>query len=207
MGFWSTLKGLLFKITEKPKVSVSFKFKETGFKAYELKKDGFKPRWIVIHHSLSKDDSQTRNWDAIRKYHLSKGWRDVGYHFGIEYVEGKLKVLEGRAVGDRGAHAIGFNRSSIGICLVGNFDNVSPSQDQFSALASLCRGLQRDFDIDRDQVIGHRETYDKRNVAREKSCPGELFDMDKFRLMCTDPGRKLPKGERYRFASVIGKEV
>lgn len=179
---------------------------------FNLKSNGFKPAWIVIHHSFSKDSMTTRNWDSIRSYHMSyryqgetiteaqwadhaakgetsgleKPWLDVGYNFGIENVNGKLMILDGRAIGEVGAHAVGFNAKSIGICMVGNYDNDPPSDDRLFALASLCRDLQREFSIPRNNVVGHRETFVMRGVPVEKSCPGEKFNMDDFRKRLID---------------------
>lgn len=168
-------------------VKASWKFKWNGAKvAYTVKKKGFKPSWIVIHHSLT-EDSATKNWDAIRKYHIEvKHWNDIGYNLGMENVNGTITLLEGRPIGEVGAHAIGFNAKSIGICLIGNYDNDPPSEDRLSRLASVCRDLQREFGIPRDQVIGHRETYVKLGEPVQKSCPGLAFSMDDFRKRLID---------------------
>lgn len=167
---------------------------------------GFKPTWIVIHHSSSRD-GQTRNFDSIKQYHMSyryngeiisesqyaqflsegktsgleKPWSDIGYNFVIENDKGHLCVIGGRPIGEVGAHAIGFNAKSVGICLVGNYDIDTPDDDRLFSLASLCRQIQREFDIPKDQVVGHRETYVLRKVPIEKTCPGAKFDMDAFR--------------------------
>lgn len=177
----------------------------TGYSQFNMKKNGFKPTWIVIHHSYS-DDNQTRNWDSIRTYHMSyrhngeiiteeeyaklltedakgleKPWDNIGYHFGIENVYGKLTVLPGRQIGEVGAHAKGFNDKSIGICLVGNYDIEPPSKDRVDVLSGLCRNLQIEFKIPRDHVISHHETFTYQGIKPPKTCPGLSFDMDNFR--------------------------
>lgn len=177
--FQRYLDGLIFKW--------SWKFKwNGGVVAYTVKKNGVKPSWIIIHHSLTRDGSP-KNWDAIRKYHIEvKKWADVGYQLGMENVNGTITLLEGRPIGEVGAHAIGFNAKSIGICLVGNYDNDPPSEDRLSRLASVCRDLQRQFGIPRDQVIGHRETFLKLGEPVQKSCPGDKFSMEEFRKRLID---------------------
>jgi hypothetical protein len=184
---------------------------ESGFTKFNIKSGGFKPSWIVLHHSWSVDSNKLRDWDGIRKFHTSwrhdgdeisearaqelmaqglhvtPPWKDIAYNFGIEHVDGILRILDGRAIGEIGAHAVGFNDRSIGICLIGNFDTDPPSNDRLFILSSLCRDLQREFKIPRDQIIGHRETFVKLGKPVEKSCPGLKFDLDAFRRRLIDP--------------------
>lgn len=153
-----------------------------------------KSRWeyIVIHHSFSTDTASTRNWTAICKYHVEvNGWASVGYHLGLEMEPQGMAVHNGRPLTQDGAHALGFNRNGIGICLVGNYDNDPPSEIRMIALSELCLRLMRDHGIPATKVIGHRETYGKRTppVPVEKSCPGQQFDMDKFRKRLTSMER------------------
>jgi N-acetylmuramoyl-L-alanine amidase len=153
----------------------------TKGKELVMQPEGFKPAWIVIHHSLTEDGA-VKDWDAIRRYHIeTNGWKAIGYHIGLEEVDGKLVVQQGRPVGSIGAHCKGFNARSVGICLVGNYDREAPSDDRLFLLASVCRELQRLYGIHADQVIGHRESYALIGKPVEKSCPGKLFDLDSFR--------------------------
>lgn len=180
---------------------------------FNVDQDGFKPKWIVIHHSAGAD-GKTRDWDGIRKYHMSwryRGeiisevqyenlkaqgktegleapWKDVGYHFGIELIGNKIEVMTGRKIGSIGAHAQGFNARSVGICCVDNYDLMAPTNELLFIVSSLCRQLQIEYDIPRDQVIGHRETYPMLNPpeAPKKSCPGKLFDMNELRKRLRD---------------------
>lgn len=194
-------------------ISIRVPIEWTGYNKLDKQIGGFKPTWVILHHSYSVD-GQTRNWDAIRRYHMSfryqgeiitesqwaallaegktsgleKPWSDIGYNLGIENVNGKLTVLPGRPIGAPGAHAVGFNTRSVGICLIGNYDLDPPSEDRLALLASLCRQLQLEFAIPRDQVIGHRETYPKLNPPEpvQKTCPGSQFDLTAFRKRLRD---------------------
>jgi N-acetyl-anhydromuramyl-L-alanine amidase AmpD len=202
VNVWNALMGIL----KNRWIGVGTSITRTGWKKWNVEPSGFKPTWIVIHHSLSPD-GQTRDWDAIRKYHMSfryqgdiiteqtyeeyknagktagleRPWKDIAYHIGIEEVAGVLAVQKGRPIGAIGAHALGFNDCSIGVCVVGNFDKEAPTESRLFLLGSVCRDLQSLYGIVWDHVIGHRETFTIRGVPVEKSCPGAQFDLVKFR--------------------------
>ena len=192
-------------------VSMSTPIVKTGYEKYDVLQGGFVPTWIVLHHSDTIDDAKADDWVGIRRYHMSfryrgdiiteiqyneykaagktegleRPWRDIGYNLGIEDVDGKLVVQKGRQLGSLGAHALGFNDCSIGVCLVGDWDKAPPDEDRLFLLASVCRDLIGMFGIAQDHVIGHRETYTRRGVPVEKTCPGASFDLDAFRKRLT----------------------
>ena len=128
------------------------------------------PNKIIIHHSLTKD-SETVSWGAIRKYHVeTEGWRDIGYHFGIELIGDHYETLLGRRPDMEGAHTIGQNSQSLGICVVGNFD-IDPLTDGIkNALHNLLAWLIPLYRIDNHAIYGHCE-------FAPKTCPGKnLFE-------------------------------
>jgi N-acetyl-anhydromuramyl-L-alanine amidase AmpD len=134
------------------------------------------PDRIVIHHSLTAD-SGTVSWQAIRRYHVeTNGWRAIGYHFGVELVGSEYEVLAGRMLNEVGAHTAGHNATSIGICLVGNFDAAPPPDAQMEKAAALVRALQEVLRIPRERVTRHAD-------HAAKSCPGGLFPWDSFRAL------------------------
>lgn len=141
---------------------------------------GMMPEYIVLHHSLTKD-GQTVDWQAIRRYHTGLGWQDIGYHYGVELVGSEYEILNGRLDNAAGAHAIGFNNRSLGVCLPGNFDLQPPTAAQLEPTRRLTRSLMATYNIPASKVIGHRETYALRGVPVEKTCPGKMFDLDAFR--------------------------
>ena len=140
----------------------------------------FKPSYIIIHHSLTKD-SKTVSWQPIRNWHMGLHpdsrykMIDIGYHYGIEMVNTKYEILVGRMEGTIGAHTRGKNRESIGICCIGNYDDNLPDLALWNMLLDLCTNICLRYDIPVENVKGHRE------YAPYKSCPGNAFDMADFR--------------------------
>ena len=90
---------------------------------------------------------------------------EIGYHYFIEK-DGKVRI--GRAETKQGAHTIGYNDKSLGICLAGNFDVTLPTKAQEMALKTLCRQLMAKYSISADKVVPHRR-------FATKTCYGALL--------------------------------
>ena len=135
------------------------------------------PGKIIIHCSATPDGREV-SWGAIRRFHVEqRGWRDIGYHYGIELVGDYYEILQGRFPDEEGAHCRGQNYDSIGVCLVGSFDEQPPPEAQIERAIHLVAWLCRRFVIPAKYVYGHREFDPK------KTCPGAAFDLDKFRFL------------------------
>jgi N-acetylmuramoyl-L-alanine amidase len=133
------------------------------------------PKRIIVHHSLT-EDGETVSWGAIYDYHVHQlGWKDIGYHYGIELIRDRLHILKGRMDNEQGAHCQGHNRDSLGICIVGNFDAIPPMENRYKLAARLIRSLMDIYRIPISKVHGHRDFADK-------SCPGRLFDMYRLKF-------------------------
>lgn len=128
---------------------------------------------IIIHHSASHD-GKTLNWGQIRRYHVSKGWRDIGYHYGIEIVDYEYEILIGRFENENGAHCPGENKKAIGICLVGNFEKIPVVPAQWEKAKKLVRQVMDNHGLKTGDVYGHRD-------FAQTACPGKNFDMKLFR--------------------------
>jgi len=176
----------------------------------------------MLHHSLTKD-GKVVDTVAIKRYHTSwryngmiitedeardligKGihgviapWKDIGYQWTIERVEGIVHTIEGRSMEEDGAHCKegNMNRQSIGICLVGNYNKVDenrepagsgpPDKEMLIALGRLITRLYDDgawkpptiksYDL-MSFIFGHRD------FARYKLCPGSAFDIDALKQL------------------------
>ena len=132
---------------------------------------------LVVHCSATKAGRDFGAAD-IDRWHRESGYAGIGYHYVIR-IDGTVELGRGEAT--VGAHAVGFNANSIGICLIGGLDqDGKPSGDyttlQWTALAQLLNELRERFpDI---EILGHR---DLPKVA--KDCP--CFDV---RAWCVSRG-------------------
>ena len=118
---------------------------------------------IIVHCTATKP---TVDWGVkeIRRCHINdKGWADIGYHYVIR-LNGFIE--RGRAEWRQGAHCVGHNRHSIGVCYVGGLDqNGNPSDTrtpaQRRAMLTLLKELTQKYHC---EIHGHNE-------YSSKACP------------------------------------
>ena len=111
---------------------------------------------IVVHCSATHPD-QDVCVDDIRKWHLKRGFSDIGYH-NIIPRDGSLR--HGRDLAISGAHAKGHNKNSIGICLVGGVDVYGNAVDNFEEVQKETLRGYIDSLIEvfpGTKVVGHRD--------------------------------------------------
>ena len=116
-----------------------------------------KTEYIIVHCSANVNSTPA----SVRRTHKARGFSDVGYHFLIDK-EGVIH--DGRPVNLQGAHCIGRNGDSIGVCLLGHFDLENPTQKMKDALSALVGNLCVKYPI---------KKIDKHNTYKPtKTCPG-----------------------------------
>jgi N-acetylmuramoyl-L-alanine amidase len=100
-------------------------------------------RQVHVHHTVNSNTySRSDVAGLIRgmyRYHVHNlGWSDIGYNFLVDRF-GRTWV--GRAGGARrlvrGAHTLGFNSTSTGVAVIGNFETTKPSRKVLAAIAAL----------------------------------------------------------------------
>ena len=123
---------------------------------------------VIIHCSATPEGRDVKTKE-IKKWHLSNGWSDIGYHYVIE-LDGK--VVEGRPVELVGAHCVGQNKFSIGICYVGGMNKSmskpkdTRTEEQKESIVKLIKKLRGRYgDL---TIHGHNE-------YANKACPS--FDV------------------------------
>lgn len=155
-------------------------------------------RQVHIHHTASGNDYAVDQVPGLirgmYRYHTHYlGWSDIAYNFLVDRFG---RIWEGRAGGIarpvRGAHTRGFNTTSSGIAVIGNFEQVVPNPGIINAVAAVAAWKVDGFggrprgsiavrsdgsdkfpanDVALLRVIdGHRDTNDT-------ACPGQhLYD-------------------------------
>lgn len=135
---------------------------------------------IVIHHSASPSGSAA----AFTAAHRNRGWTTLGYDFvignGTGTADGLVEVgprWKQQAVGahckTKGAF---YNKHGIGICLVGNFDQTTPTARQLASVRKLVRFFSKRYGISSKHVFGHGEV-----PGTHTRCPGSHMPMNQIR--------------------------
>ena len=139
---------------------------------------------IIVHCSATRE-GQEISVDTIRQWHIRRGWSDIGYHFVI-YLDGS--VHEGRPLEKIGAHTIGHNSYSIGVCYIGGMNKeYTKAKDtrttaQKESLKKLLMSYKNKYkDI---KIYGHRD-------FANKACPS--FDATSEYKWISDGKHKTPK--------------
>jgi hypothetical protein len=143
---------------------------------------------IIVHHSAS-DRGGARTFDVA---HRARGWDELGYHFvignGTDTPDGYIEVGSRWRKQKHGAHCKTpdnyYNDYGVGICLVGNFDEKSPSPKQMESLRKLVSFLTQRYHIAPYRIYGHGEVR-----GTSTHCPGQYFPMDTVRYWGSDSPR------------------
>ena len=141
------------------------------------------PSHMIIHHSAGSNSSN--GWAAvvlsIWNFHVNtNGWCDIGYNW---LIDPNGIIYEGRGGGNnvKGAHFCGANSGTVGICVLGNFENAPPTPEALASLRSLLTWKSCDAALDPlgtdfhassgksiEVISGHRN-------GCATQCPGDAF--------------------------------
>lgn len=150
---------------------------------------------VHVHHTATGNSYRRRDVPrilrGIYRYHTQTlGWSDVGYNF---FVDRFGRIWAGRRRPNRetrGAHTLGFNHTSVGIAVLGNFDERSPKPRILAAVAKVAAWKLHRYRRDPEAMVrvksrgsdnypkgervvlpvidGHRDTNDT-------ACPGQYL--------------------------------
>ncbi len=138
-------------------------------------------RWknIVIHHSGTQLDTLL----SMDRYHRNERHMENGlaYHFvignGVRTGDGEIYIGQRWRKQLDGGHLSSLlqNRTSIGICLIGDFNKRAPSQKQIASARSLVAYLMNRCNLQKGNVKTHRQINSK-----PTECPGSKFPTQNF---------------------------
>jgi hypothetical protein len=138
---------------------------------------------MIVHHSAGTNSSS--DWPAVVRsiwdYHVNtNGWSDIGYNWLVD-PQGVVYQGRGWLNGNdevTGAHFCGANSNTMGICLLGNFEETDPATLATGALVEMLAWKADERDIDPlgmsyhnssgltlDHIAGHRD-------GCSTACPG-----------------------------------
>jgi N-acetylmuramoyl-L-alanine amidase len=124
---------------------------------------------ITVHHEGSTPvwftdaASSAKRLESIRNFHQQRGWADIGYHYVIDRGG---RIWEGRNIAYQGAHVRDNNENNVGVMLLGNFDQQTPSQPQIGSLHGMLKTLERHFRVQSARLYTHQE-------LNRTECPGD----------------------------------
>ncbi|XP_032669104.1 peptidoglycan-recognition protein 2-like [Odontomachus brunneus] len=125
--------------------------------------------YVVIQHTVTPEcetyDACKKRVENIRSFHMNDlGWDDIGYSF---LVGGDGNIYEGCGWTREGAHTFGYNKKSIGIGFIGNFNRKRAKQNMLDAVHQLIQcGKSQGILRSNVRVIGARQ-------VQSTSSPGE----------------------------------
>lgn len=119
---------------------------------------------IIVHCTATKE-GQNVTAETVRRWHKARGFNDIGYHYLIR-LDGTIE--KGRDDAVIGAHAVGNNRDSLGVCYVGGLDaNGKPKDTRTAAQKESLRKL---LNLLRKKYPGVT-VYGHHDFDKGKACP------------------------------------
>jgi N-acetylmuramoyl-L-alanine amidase len=143
-------------------------------------------KYIVIHHTATDVGKAY----SIHRTHLDRGfWNGLGYHFLIDNGtlgkgDGQIEVAPRWIKQQSGAHCNsgGMNEQGIGVALVGNFNEETPTPGQIQALTYLLKTLCQYYHIPATHIVGHRDA-----PGANTECPGRRLSLPNIRQSVGKP--------------------
>jgi len=119
---------------------------------------------LIVHCSAVRPGQRSSAKD-INGWHREKGWNGIGYHYVVRR-DGSIEL--GRPLEEIGAHCVGHNSHSIGICYEGGLNELGEEADtrtpeQKVALRKLLEELHQQFP--KAMIVGHHD------LNPGKKCP------------------------------------
>ncbi len=141
---------------------------------------------IIVHHSAA--NSRSNDFPAVVRsywdFHVNtRGWDDIGYNW---LIDANGVIYEGRGTERLGAHFSCMNEETVGVCLIGNFEEDKPTEAALEALQQFVaweahkgaidvtsNGYHASSQLELDFMSGHRDGGGSPLACSSTVCPGE----------------------------------
>ncbi|XP_078333616.1 uncharacterized protein LOC111108365 [Crassostrea virginica] len=152
-------------------------------------------RMFFIHHTDTKGCNSTGSCSqlmrSIQMFHMKeRGWFDIAYSF---LVGDDGRVYEGRGWDREGAHTYHYDKVSLALSFMGNFNSTMPTPEAITAAHKLLQcGQQKKVITQSYSLYGHRD-------VRDTECPGytlynAIRKWDHYNITTDKDGPCLQKG-------------
>lgn len=146
----------------------------------ELKFGAWVPELIVVHHCGAPSLAQRpqgfipQHMQNLKSFYEGKGWSAGPHLFIDDHAAWLFSPMTAR-----GVHAVSFNRNSIGIEMLGDYDSEDPTTGRGLAVvrltAKVVKLLMRKLGKDTSCIRFHRD-----DPKTTKSCPGKKITKEWF---------------------------
>lgn len=141
---------------------------------------------IIVHHSAA--NTRSNDFPAVIRsiwdFHANtRGWDDIGYNW---LIDANGVIYEGRGTERLGAHFSCMNEETVGVCLIGNFEEDKPTEAALEALQQFIAweahkggiditssGYHASSQLELDFMSGHRDGGTSPLACSSTVCPGE----------------------------------
>jgi hypothetical protein len=143
-------------------------------------------KYIILHHSATDYQSNKDDIDGkvIAKTICDRAqekWKKEypAYICDYNFIIGHTgEVFKAQPIEQAGWHCTNYqaNLVSIGICFLGNFENIEMPIEQFNAGVKLIKTLMSEYNVPLINVLRHRDVVsDISHTANSTLCPGKNF--------------------------------
>ena len=139
---------------------------------------------IILHHA----EASNCTVEDINRWHLNNGWTGIGYHY---FVRKDGTIYRGRPENAIGAHAVGANTNSIGICAEGRYNVETMPEAQKNAIKELIADIKLRYG--NLAVKGHKE-------VSNTSCPGKNYPLEELKNPTQQNTNVVEKKEEFEMA-------
>jgi len=171
-------------------------------------------KYIILHHSATdyQQNAEDKTGKQIAKTICDRAQAQYkskypqyicDYHFIIGHGGDAFK---GQPAEQPAWHCTNYqaNLVSVGICFLGNFENIQMPTEQFNAGVELIKSLMKQYDVSLINVLRHRDIVsDITHSANSTECPGKNFPYVPLLDALRDGEPFFDIGEDYKYINEV----